>query len=56
MKVITKKIIRAIDGKLFLEMGFDPFHIDTNLPYKKTKDHWLFYANAIKRILKESNS
>lgn len=55
MKVSVKKIIHVKEGKLFLEMGFpkDDFFFNTNLPYKKSLEHWDFYQRAIKAILKE---
>ncbi len=55
-KITLSKTIKVEEGKRYLEMtfkGLDMVEFDTNLPYIKKIDDWLFYAEAIARIIKK---
>lgn len=54
-KITLSKTIRVEEGKRYLEMTFKGLELenfDSNLPYQKSIDDWVFYSRAIAQILK----
>uniref|UniRef100_A0A6M3IR81 Uncharacterized protein n=1 Tax=viral metagenome TaxID=1070528 RepID=A0A6M3IR81_9ZZZZ len=58
MKLVKRTIqtIKAEEGKRYLELTFEGEKVtgfDSNLPYEKSIEDWLFYAKAIAKIIKK---
>lgn len=52
-KIIKVRYV-ASDGHRFLEMGFTKnkcTKFDSNLPYEKDIEDWIFLAKAVKKII-----